>query len=482
MHKKIIKFALVLLATASSIFATTKAEIIKSNWNTRMTMENTDINEIQVREQPVTAWQKNWYTVTYKWNANRTITDDWTFNNIMKITNTYNAYWSWFFWNVDNEIIFSMWWNDNWFNWNAVKPLKVLKSTPSEYMSQIKTNTLYTHDISELYTNNWNVTELSFWVNSDRDEYLFISSREYRYMCITFDNKDTYCVSCAFEQNNTNCYWWQTEYLPSNTIYSYTYTDYEQYIGTSPFNSSWWWNWWWNSTDITQYSCPTIQQLINTYGDQYNTWLCYSSTLIYTGGTIQTIEPKTIFELYPTYTWFTQAINLYYNYCTAPATQETCNNAFEWNELWRTIINKLPNDAKNSSVYQYCNLQLNYEDKNATTCTLWQTWILAPWITINDIVNEIWNQDITVVTPWTPPEWEEWNGSWSVFDNLIWENTEDTERRNIIENAKNIVQTMKELYAKFTAIFRWRSWTEWFIPEYITWMLLLIILYKLFKK
>ena len=184
----------------------TNAEILTWNWNTRITMDNTEINENQIRIPPVTAWQNNGYIVTYKWNANRTVTDDWTFNNIMKITNTNrNHYRSWYFWNTNNEIVFSMWWTDNWFNWNAVKPLKVLKSTQSEYMWVINNNTLYTHDISELYSNNWNVTELSFWIGSDNNHYESVTDDQYRYMCITFDNQETYCISCAMRQNNTIC-------------------------------------------------------------------------------------------------------------------------------------------------------------------------------------------------------------------------------------------------------------------------------------
>ena len=233
--------------------------------------------------------------------------------------------------------------------------------------------------------------------------------------------------------------------------------------------------------------CQLWLQLINTYGSDYTENLCYSSSLIYSWWTIQQITPKTIFELYPTYTWFTADISTYNTYCRSPNTTQACQTAFNWKDIEYTLLAKIPDNIKKANLYQYCHLQLDYEDKNATTCTLQASGLMATGInetiTVNDIITAIGEEDYTVITPWTPPEATgTWNWSGSVYDGLLGNNEDDTERWNIIENAKNIVQTMKELYAKFTGIFRAREWTSWFIPEYITWILLLIILFKLFKK
>ena len=237
------------------------------------------------------------------------------------------------------------------------------------------------------------------------------------------------------------------------------------------------------NTTYNEYSCPTIKQLINTYGEEYNTGLCYSSNIIDSGGTATTVTPKTIFELYNTYTSLNEDITNYNIFCNRESTKNICQSIFENKQEQYTLIAKIPSNIQTTKLYQYCNLSLNYQP-NQTTCTLsWGMIGLYTGVSINDIVSEIWKIDYTVITPWRPPE-STGTGNWSgsVYDYLLWDQEDDTERRNVVQNAKNIIKTMKELYTKFTWIFRGREGKQGIIPFYITWLILLIVLFKLFKK
>lgn len=315
---------------------------------------------------------------------------------------------------------------------------------------------------------------------------------------ITIMNSNTFDNFIITDRCNSFCFYsdsyWKAfcQHLPddnSNSIYLFNTqwnsniqynnltefaTDNANAFNNSPFRRT-------TKNTINEYSCPTIQQLLNTYWNEYTTNLCYSSNLIYSWWTIQTVTPKSIFTLYPTLTDFTQDIWTYNSYCNNASTTTACQTMFENKEEKYTLIAKIPNNVEPFKLYQYCNLALNY-DPSQTTCTASWTINTNTWITINDIITEIGEENYTVVTPWTPPPsiWTG-NGTGSVYDNLITDEN-DTQWRNVVQNAKNIIQTMKELYAKITWIFRWREWTQWIIPRYITSIILLIVLFKLFKK
>lgn len=300
------------------------------------------------------------------------------------------------------------------------------------------------------------------------------------YLCFLSSSRD---IASCFYINITNNNWvinpldWTAilQWIFDNP-WNFDQTKFQD----SPFSSSQ------TNTTVNQLSCPTIQQLINNFEPQYNTWLCYSNSLIYSWWQFQQVTPKTIFELYPQYQDFANDINTYYNYCKPPSTQETCWNAFTWKTEEWTLISKLPDNVTPVNVYNYCNYTLNL-DPNQTICTI-STGTLNPWwITVEDNINNINRQPITVVIPWTPPEAPEETGNqniyWegSVFDKYKQEEDE-VKRRNIIGKAEDTIQTMREIYTKLTWIFRARSWREGIIPPLITWLIALIILFKLFKK
>ena len=250
----------------------------------RIILDNNNINENQVWTNPVTANWNNGYIITSKWNWNWSITDDWTFNNIWKIANTNrNHQRTYYFWNTWNEIVFSAWnsdWQTNWYN--AIKPLKMFKTTPSQFTWLLINpyNEQFTYNISDFYNLTWNFTQLAIGVNVDWTD---VYDSNWRYMCITIDNTDTYCTACQ-KQTISNCLWWNEDYLPSSQIYNYSYSDYEQYIWTSPF--LWWgWSWWgWSTWVIVDnnltwdyvYSNCTYKQLFDYLENHwYNDYLCY---------------------------------------------------------------------------------------------------------------------------------------------------------------------------------------------------------------
>lgn len=309
-------------------------------------------------------------------------------------------------------------------------------------------------DIEEFYNTTWTLTSIAFM-----EEYYANYPRNF---CFNFQDINTsYCVLTNLRTSDArpNQYSWFDFTTVTN------YEDLLNYESPSP-NSP-------RTPDTPtwpeiNYACPTIQQLINTYPSQYNTWLCYSSSLIFSWWTIQQVTPKDIFTLYPLYTWFVADINLYNNYCVWPNTQTACETAFEGKTEQYTLISKIPDNVKKANLYAYCNLELNYEDKNASTCVTSgaiNTGEYIPPITNQWVIDELIDGDYNIVLP----------ASWYVMDTLKDENWERKIDRNIIESIQN-------LYSKFTTIFTGREWNNGIIPEYITRMLLVIILFAFFKK
>ena len=63
-----------------------------------------------------------------------------------------------------------------------------------------------------------------------------------------------------------------------------------------------WYDWWQSEIpdwDLTNVSCPTIQQLINNYNSKwFNSWLCYSSDKIFNWSSFVSVWSQSIFDLF----------------------------------------------------------------------------------------------------------------------------------------------------------------------------------------
>lgn len=311
----------------------------------------------------------------------------------------------------------------------------------------------------------WHFNSLSWW-NGDPSRNTTLCFYDWNnYYCIACNNIDSWDRSCSSQID------WSLNLDLS------TYQKVSEYT-------------WWNSpftqttptqTPITQYSCPTIQQLINAYPEQYNTWLCYSSTTIFSWWQYVQTTPKTIFELYEwqQYIDLRNDINTYTNYCKPPATMQACQNAFTGREENYTFVSKLPSNIEPIKLRSYCNLNLNMSP-NATTC-VYSTGMITTGISLDDIAREIGDSERTVITPWKASQWTG-NESGSVYDKYLGDQEDDDNMFELVRKAKDVIKNMKSIYVKITWIFRWRTGTNGVIPEYITWLICLIVLYKLFKK
>ena len=222
-----------------------------------------------------------------------------------------------------------------------------------------------------------------------------------------------------------------------------------------------------NHTNQYYWHCPTIQQLINSYNNyssNYDPSLCYTPWLIYSGWSVVSVTPTSMFDIFSSsdVTQFRNYRDLYLQNCHAPYTQEHCQSVFQWHDLELSLVSKIPDDIKTLDVYQYCRLNLLYPDKNTTTC-VW-SWVTNwyTWRTNQDVVNDIADWNYTIIAP----------NYTSIANNVF--GTEYT---------GDIITNLQDMYTKFNSLFSTRTWSNTpVLPTYIVSMLLVIILFRLFKK
>ncbi len=236
-----------------------------------------------------------------------------------------------------------------------------------------------------------------------------------------------------------------------------------------------WYDWWQSEIpdwDLTNVSCPTIQQLINNYNSKwFNSWLCYSSDKIFNWSSFVTVWSQSIFDLFSSKDDYLTALQGYWTYCeNSVYNSSVCADYFSWQELRFNIISKLPKDLDvvwwRKQLYTYCNLY-NY-DPNATTCV--SSWVTADvWteITNQDVVHSLSNWQYTIVSPVTNNT--EYN---TVFNNWSW-----------YEYSWDIITNIQQLFWKFTSLFRQQTWNSpWILPLWILIPFIIIVLFKLFKR
>ena len=287
------------------------------------------------------------------------------------------------------------------------------------------------------------------------------------------------------------CFLSTTGSLEFNT--SQNTLSYEDVLNISWIENSplWWWTWWTEETTWwgTLY-CPPIKFEIDMYGYKYNTWLCYSNTEEITWWQVTTVTPISIFDAFPTYQNYVQAYNLIQQNCHTDTvnTVEQCQTALQtiWKKpseiLLKLINSNLPQWTSLAKVYQYCHLQLDYteeEKRNTSTCELKEDWTFyATWITQNNSSNPntlewlteaLQESDQTIVIP----------EDWTIFDDMIpdW----IISRKDAILNI-DLRKTRTSLTIKIMWLFKTRPIVEWMLPPIITSFLLLIVLFKIFKK
>ena len=277
-------------------------------------------------------------------------------------------------------------------------------------------------------------------------------------------------IICFFQPSSSNWtnYWSSFDWISSNLLYnppSYSPTWWE---------NEWWNNNWntntWNSFNTNNYYCPTFKQVLNNFWNNYNTWLCYNSTKYYDNNTNQfeTITQDDIFTIFTNYEEYTNRINIYRNYCTTPATPTACNNAFSGEFKKYSIISKaINNKVDEKKLWNYCNIWLNY-DLNATTCVA--SWYIAEQPTTEELMQEILNWNTIKITELNTP------ASWTILNTLLswWE-------RNDVAT-RDILWQIQQIEDKIWILFDTRSWVSGIIPDYILWLILLILLFTVLLK
>lgn len=289
------------------------------------------------------------------------------------------------------------------------------------------------------------------------------------------------------------CSWgiWMVDCVKSTNNYTQSDTDNTNttfyYLDTSLFKSSsliWpWWPWWpW--TEWWPISCVNIKTQIMLYWAKYNTWMCYTNGLTFSWNQLVQTWKLSIFDIYPSYIDFREALNVYSTYCNpnAPTTQQYCENQMsEYSPYTYQFYNYLKNAnsenqafwVESEKLYQYCHLQLNFtEEEKRSECAdtvdnYYATWTNEETANGNPFewVSEWIENNVEIAVPRT----------WTVFDEFLeW----DTRVVGITDRFWNF----KELYHKITWLFKYRWTQEWIIPWYITAMIMIILLLAIFKK
>jgi len=306
--------------------------------------------------------------------------------------------------------------------------------------------------------------------------------------CFVYYNK--WEKLCWYLSRDNSFTWW-------NLFDSWVFSNTDDRLVTIPQSSPRGWGWWgWgNITWNTNWTpmCSTIQNQINLYGSNYTTSLCWSDWKININGEITNTWYVSIFTAYPTYQAYLSWYELYNNFCdkeNPTYDYSECLEALRELPMWRAwvvlIWNAIKSQLPTQKIYQYCYYQLHFtqEQKNGSgVCEFTDEQIYAPWITwelknkanwsvMDLIVDSIHNlQDATdqFITP----------DDWTIFDSIlpewvIW-------RKQAIFNL-DLIDNTRSLINKILTIFRNRPIVDWILPPALTSLLLLIILFRMYKK
>lgn len=401
-----------------------------------------------------------WNYITFDNNLNIKYIENGVEYNWFKF---HSCGWEWVWWYLywnNNKLTY--WW-DFWSNWWDT--------------INIPDNVWYINNVCS--TTKWNICTTTWWtttmsefinIRKTRESFTIIpqptdsNAPTYWHLVICFNSTDiTYCINYNLATSWSSL--WFTHYNPTNiwqAHYNLPITDWAVYFWNSPML--------WNSSytplpdvEIQNWiPCYTVWQLFESSA-KYNTWLCYSSSLQVVGGSLTTVEPQSIIQLFPTYSDFRNSLNLYYNYCQSPWTSESCSDAFSWNYAWYSLISKIPSDVRINDLYDICSMYLTYW-YNKNVCELTWTQISPSYYTSEWYAEYIRQRPIEYITPisWTlfdglVKDW--WNSAW--ITNLFW---------------------LEQLFSNIMWFFSEYNWNNWILPGFIWFAFLGFCLFYLFKR
>lgn len=312
----------------------------------------------------------------------------------------------------------------------------------------------YNEQLVSNFFQNVVASDWIYYYRSDSNDY-YCRDFTYNYsFCYSSSQlHKTLCFVASHWYNSSWVWLWENLNFPSDTTYS---TINLSVLGDPPG--------WWTSTPDTIYwswqICPTVSQMLSQYDSKYTTWYCYVP--VFESWTITNYFIEDIFS------WFWEFQSMFSNYttyCHAPYSEEYCNSMMWDNIVWKNLIAKLlnsPYDFDLKTLRNYCHLTTL--PSNATSCTLQSWWVAEP-ATPDELLDIIVDMPSSLVTPWED----------TIVSNVLW--TWATDLSNV-----DIVDTLNWLYSRFTSFFTEQAWFPWTLPTYIITFLLVVVLFKLFKK
>lgn len=326
---------------------------------------------------------------------------------------------------------------------------------------------LYSDDVSA-FTNAWWFTNwvVFYWNwNSNYDPTIFCFSDSINYYCM-------WAWPYSWESNYSQLSW--SLWIMSNNPDDINRIQWE----SSPFTRS--------SSDNNNINiiCPTIWELKKNSGLTKN--VCYAwfteNDIYGDNSTFTAWTWLNILQVYEMYSWWMNIQSRYETYREYYKNINSNTSQFENKSkaLLGTFFTRQTfwNNKTSFQILNYCNLELSNLPDNATTCTA-NTWSTSLPLeqaspTVEDITQRITQQQTNTVLPW----WTQQNNSWNIQGESIY--------ADIITNTNygifDIIDNINSIYSKMTWIFEKRWNVQWIIPIYITWIILLFVLFKLRKK
>ena len=136
-------------------------------------------------------------------------------------------------------------------------------------------------------------------------------------------------------------------------------------------------------------NCPTVRQLINSYNNNwFSSWLCYTSSKIYSWNGFVSINSCFNFLIYFLLKMiFLSSLSDFWNYCESSVyDRSVCASAFQWKDLQFNLLSKIPKRFE-------C-----YVKKKTTLFILLIIWL---WFKHNylcfEVIAEIWKNIIVMM-------------------------------------------------------------------------------------
>lgn len=428
--------------------------VIKNDTNTITNIMNFDNTTYSNAIAVTLNWNPAYQSIIYWWNDGNPYT---VFNR----TTAYNPNWAY-------KINYLCWWEYENLTWNnsIMQYCWVSNNNTDNYWADHYNKTLE------------EIIQETQWKTPTNYIYHYYSWNDYNLVvCANYEDINyAWCIPWMRQTYTqwSNIYTLMTNWNTANIWITYM----EENIWQSPIIAWWPWTEWW------PISCVNIKTQIMLYWAKYNTWMCYTNGYTFSWNQLVQTWKLSIFDIYPSYVDFREALNVYSTYCNpnAPTTQQYCENKMsEYSPYTYQFYTYLMNANSNNEafwvdsekLYQYCHLQLNFtEEEKRSECAdtvdnYYATWTNEETANGNPFewVSEWIENNIEIAVPRT----------WTVFDEFLeW----DTRIVGITDRFWNF----KELYHKITWLFKYRWTQEWIIPWYITAMIMIILLLAIFKK